>query len=143
MPGFDVEMGALDESCQNPPATGCRITAMQQELPQPLLDVLDADQQAAVRDIFNAMDSDSSGELSPGEVKEFFSEEGQRTPRSLSLLDANGDGGVTFAEWAAFLVQLAQLGGGKGGRVYGTLKLLSEISGTSSTTVCPQLFALN
>ena len=115
---------------------------MQQDLPQPLLDVLDADQQAAVRDIFNAVDSDSSGVLSPREVKEFFSEEGQRTPRSLSLLDANGDGGVAFAEWAAFLVQLAQLGGGKGGRVYGTLKLLSEISGTYyclPSTVRPQL----
>ena len=78
-------------------------------LSQPLLDVLDTDQQSAVKNIFNTMDCDGNGMLSNDEVKKFFAEEGQRTPRALNLLDVNGDGNVTFVEWVNFLEQLAKL----------------------------------
>jgi hypothetical protein len=100
--------------------------AMHQQHSQEMCAALDEGQRRAAEDIFNAIDSDGSGMLSGAEVDSFFSEDGQPKPRSLRLLDPNGDGKVTWSEGEACWLKLANLE--EGSKVDGILKLLKEIS---------------
>merc|ERR1711871_599115 len=95
-----------------------------QALSKQLEAVLNDKQQQEVTQLFRSMDCDGSGELSRGEVDDFFSHQGQR-PRALGLLDSNGDGNITWSEWNHFFLRLDALGKGK---VNGILKILKDIA---------------
>ena len=98
------------------------------DMPQPsqaLRDALDASHQRVVSDLFDAIDRDGSGVLSKAEVDDFFSGPAGKKPWSLNVLDANGDGQVTWAEWDEFFVRLARLGGDM---VPDIIKQLEEIA---------------
>lgn len=82
-------------------------------------------QQQLVR-LFDMIDLDGGGSLGLDEIQAFFSPSpGQpgQLPRALKLLDADGDGVITWREWVVFFEELHHRG-----HMDGTLKMLFEIA---------------